>query len=497
MPPVASVSVADRYHLMRLFLWMPRKMWKVDFHCPRCTDSLTSKGLYNRVRLVLDLKEYYYLAAEYMECRTCQGTFIAWDYRMLGQLTDGVRARFPAVLTYKYACDKSLLCILYGRTLGNSPTAVQHAVQEAHSTEWMDRQIQFLSDCQRYSTGLQSLGLPVPKYDRPSPLRSLPMQQWFLAVYVCDVWSRLPTLHAAVTSTYGSILKIDSTKKVTKKLSGTATGSASWATNVGNERGEVVQCVITASEGMESLGQMADGLMKRYEDANQPHPVLLYADRDCCTIHGPGRFKELFSRWPALKVLLDIWHYMRRLAMGVTTESHPLYGTFMARLSSCIFEWDESDVEALLEAKRGELGMAGVPNPSVAAVKAAVSSTELASHCRRRTRGTEKTTEMIEALLLSLCTATDMLGVPLLKDEMKEIWEEQKKHAPCIQDLPGVALYTITHYITKGKVKLPVLRCARGSTSLESFHSHLVRFIPGTSASAVNFQAYLLDGITR
>ena len=57
-------------------------------------------------------------------------------------------------------------------------------------------------------------------------------------------------------------------------------------------------------------------------------------------------------------------HFMRRLALGVTTESHPLYGTFMARLSSCIFEWDESDVEALLQAKGGELSMAGVPNPS-------------------------------------------------------------------------------------------------------------------------------------
>ena len=190
--------------------------------------------------------------------------------------------------------------------LGNSPTAIQHAVQEAHSTDWMDRQIQFPSDCQRYSTGLQSLGLAVPTYDRPSTLCSLPTQQWFLTVYVHDVWERFPTLLAAATSTNGSILKIDSTKKVTKKLSGTGAGSASWAMNVGNERGEVVQCVITASERMDSLCQMADGLMKRYEDANQPHPVLLYTDRDCCTIHGPGRFKELFSRWPALEVHLDI-----------------------------------------------------------------------------------------------------------------------------------------------------------------------------------------------
>jgi hypothetical protein len=46
-------------------------------------------------------------------------------------------------------------------------------------------------------------------------------------------------------------------------------------------------------------------------------------------------------------------------------------------------------------------------------------------------------------------------------------------------------------------VTLPILRCARGSNSLESFHLHLARFVPGSFAGAVNFQAYILDGICR
>jgi len=55
----------------------------------------------------------------------------------------------------------------------------------------------------------------------------------------------------------------------------------------------------------------------------------------------------------------------------------------------------------------------------------------------------------------------------------------------------------VTGNIMKGNVSLPIYRCARGSSSLESFHLHLARFIPGTSASAINFQAFLLDGMTR
>ena len=54
-------------------------------------------------------------------------------------------------------------------------------------------------------------------------------------------------------------------------------------------------------------------------------------------------------------VRLDVWHFMRRLAVGCTSESHPLYGMFMAKLSTAIFEWDPSDYGTLVRAKLGEV----------------------------------------------------------------------------------------------------------------------------------------------
>ena len=218
-----------------------------------------------------------------------------------------------------------------------------------------------------------------------------------------------------------------------------------------------------------------------------------------CDLHRPrllSKYQVLFHKWD-LCIRLDIWHYMRRIAVGCTTESHPLYGTLMSRLSSAIFEWDREDFEYLMSAKKAEMVSAGIPDPSPSAIQKAISKDEMARHCKRRTRGVKQTTEAIEALLLSFSIATDTLGVPLLKEEIKSIWEEQQKHVACIQDPPGVQLYTVTGHILKGGVMLPALRCARGSTSLESFHLHLARFVPGTSAGAINFQAYLLDGITR
>ncbi len=188
---------------------------------------------------------------------------------------------------------------------------------------------------------------------------------------------------------------------------------------------------------------------------------------------------------------------MRRIASGCTSESHPLYGLFMSKLSSCVFEWDAADYSKLIDAKTGELTKAGVSYPSFDVARNAITLVELARHCKRKTRGIAVTIKLLEELILTMSPATDPLGVPLLRKEMQEIWMEQKKHVGCIQDPYGVDLYTITGQITKGGVKLQTLRCARGSTSLESFHYHLARFIPGTSASAVHYQAYLLDGITR
>ena len=83
-------------------------------------------------------------------------------------------------------------------------------------------------------------------------------------MYTRDVMRRLPELLAAATSVYGDVLKIDSTKKICKKLRGASARTATWVTNVGNERGEVLVSVVTASEGLSALQPMADGLMSRY-----------------------------------------------------------------------------------------------------------------------------------------------------------------------------------------------------------------------------------------
>lgn len=220
---------------------------------------------------------------------------------------------------------------------------------------------------------------------------------------------------------YGSILKIDSTKKITKKLQSKAANSAAWCTNVGNERGEILISLLTTSESLSNLEKMADGLMKRYSSAKEINPVVLYTDRECCKLGDKSKYQRLFHQWSGLVVRLDSWHFMRRLSKACTNESHSLYGTLMSKISAAIFEWDHLDVELLRKAKRNELLFAGVKIPLSDTVTKAVTRIELPRHCKRKTQGTDATIVLIESLFLSLLNTTDSLGVPLLQAEAMDI----------------------------------------------------------------------------
>ena len=150
-------------------------------------------------------------------------------------------------------------------TLGNSPGALRNNLHELHSEDWLRRQLRCLTDCASHRRGHLSLHLEVPNYPQPAPFPPFPTPKWLLAVYVRDVWSRPPALLAQLTSVYGSMLKVDSTKKVVKKLQGAAANTARWATNISNERGEIVHSVFTCSESSPSLQRKADSLVERYD----------------------------------------------------------------------------------------------------------------------------------------------------------------------------------------------------------------------------------------
>ncbi|KAI9525224.1 hypothetical protein NQZ68_009904 [Dissostichus eleginoides] len=385
-PPVSALiyhhqtPMPDRFFTHRLMVWMPYHLWKVRVFCPACRKQLTGAGVHRRV---LDIDRYYLMVTETLSCSVCVVNFLSTSQTVRDQLDLPHQKMFQLILTQKYACDIRVIRLLRERTLGNSPARLVKQLKENHGEEWLNRLAHYLWECADF-VARPSL-FPVVCQELPEPI-DIPSSRWVLSVYGRDILSRMDHIKASITSTFGSILKMDSTKKIRKKLAGHAKGTALWVTSIGNEVGQIVTSVLTVQEGP-GLDTMASGVMERYRQAAVPPPVLLYVDCGCCVSDGTSMLHSRFSDWPDLHIRLDIWHFMRRLAVGCTTDAHPLYPTFMGCLSACIFEWDARDLTLLRQAKRALLVQEGVPGLTDQMVDGKISKNELSLYCRRRTCG--------------------------------------------------------------------------------------------------------------
>ena len=87
---------------------------------------------------------------------------------------------------------------------------LSHRLREQHSEEWLHRTAAYLTACEPFA----SSHLVSTTFKSPPALPDLPRPEWLLTVFISDVCLRLDEVKAKITSTYGSILKMDSTKKV-------------------------------------------------------------------------------------------------------------------------------------------------------------------------------------------------------------------------------------------------------------------------------------------
>ncbi|XP_072302660.1 uncharacterized protein [Eucyclogobius newberryi] len=219
MQPPAS---ADIFFCRPLFLWIPLKMWSIPLVCvqPNCGNHrLTAAGLYRTVCRVLDIDGWYDMATEYLECKRCKKKYPGWSEEVLKQLDMGHRYMFRAILTYRYTCDMRVVWMMRERTQGNSVTQLYKKLNEEHSEVWTDHALQYLTACEQF---VCSDHVERPAFSEPAPLPALPKPKWLLNVYCRDVLTRLDEVKASITSVFGAVLKMDSTKKVTKKLAGAA-----------------------------------------------------------------------------------------------------------------------------------------------------------------------------------------------------------------------------------------------------------------------------------
>ena len=208
----------DQYFGHRLLLWMPKKLWKVKLFCPHCkTVELKSSGLYRKTRMVLDIDSHYILGTESLCCKKCHRFLIGWSNPVLEQLDPGHRSQFPVIITRKLSCDIRVIRLLRQRGFGNSPTLLYKKLLEQHDESRLMKEIQYMTDCSSFKRADVNKLITEWTAQRPPPRTPVPKYQWLQFVYCLDVLQRLDEVKASVTSVFGRVLKMDSTKKVWNK----------------------------------------------------------------------------------------------------------------------------------------------------------------------------------------------------------------------------------------------------------------------------------------
>ncbi|XP_029980231.1 uncharacterized protein LOC115412079 [Sphaeramia orbicularis] len=517
-----GIPSADAFFHARVFFWRPVGVWGYSLRCTRSKCPARTKkdvflyrcGYSKTVRQICDLSGWYTMLTEVLACNECRkaakaseehtlGRIPAWDAAILRQLTPAHRAVFPAVLTPMRGVDKQVIHLMRDRTEGNTMTKVWRQVQENHCEEYLQRKDLYttlLSQVCQPGGIVRSLG---HRFQDPPPRRELPSPKLLRKAYLIAEADNVEDYRTQIMSTFGKVLKYDSTKKICKKLSGDGKGTAEWCTNVGNEMGQVLTSVITCEESLDKLLPMARGLTERYRRAGEPAPELMYVDRGCCRKQGVSSVEQLFQEWTdsGMMVRLDIFHWIHRFDAALRTDHHSKYALFKSALSAAVFAYNKDDVALLLQAVR-----AGHPTRYASVTDAEMLQTHVTKHdlkhyVRRITVGAQVTFTRAQAAIdvLKGPAGLDENGVPLFKDgdAIDRVWENQQKHLECIQDPPGRNMYVITKYVMRNGVRLARYRTVRGSNSLEGFHSFLPSFIPGPHCAAVPFQVYLLSGIAR
>ena len=209
----------DSYFSSPLLLWMPKRLWDIQLTCPHrdCKSRekvgqgqrLAHCGIYRSTRRVVSLRGHYNLAAEYLECCKCSRKVSSWSPALVDQVDLAHRTHFRVILTYKRAFDVEVVRLLRDRGLGNSPSRLYRQLLEQHDEEWLARQCRYLQDMVGFRKMARNLPLPpLP------PQRSVPTYQSLLKAYIIDATRRMDQSKALITSVFGEVLKMDSSKKV-------------------------------------------------------------------------------------------------------------------------------------------------------------------------------------------------------------------------------------------------------------------------------------------
>lgn len=120
---------------------------------------------------------------------------------------------------FRLACDMSVVSLLRSRGVGNSASQLRAKLDEQHCRKYQCQVTHYLYDCRGFARSKSDQVVAFEGTDSPPPRLPVPTRGWIQHVYCLDVMGRVEEVKASITDIFGRILKMDSTKKVSRHKS--------------------------------------------------------------------------------------------------------------------------------------------------------------------------------------------------------------------------------------------------------------------------------------
>jgi hypothetical protein len=163
---------------------------------------------------------------------------------------------------------------------------------------------------------------------------------------------------------------------------------------------------------------------------------------------------------------------MKRVTDNIS-KSHPLHWIFLTTFRDTLFEKDERDWKKMNDVYLEQYG-------KTAEEMLAENPDKVFKSLRRTIPQKDKLLPRMKELYAEFCKDIYQFdGIPLLNAEARKQFQALYKHieSGCLSDPPLHKLYVDTG--RKSKEGLPIYRCIRGTSHIESFHQHIeMRFQP-------------------
>ena len=285
-------------------------------------------------------------------------------------------------------------------------------------------------------------------------------------------------------------------------LVGQEEGTERWCITVSNELDQILTSVFTREDSLEMVELMACHLGDRYERADEYPPKLMYVNYGCCNSEFENLHKELFDEWieEGMMVRLDIFHWIKEFETAICFDHHSQHVPFKSALYEAVFSYNKDDLALLVKSIRAGLPIYLKLISDTEILKNHTKKAQLDAHVRHTTRGVNETYARVQEVIDKFKGSAGMeFNTHLFKDDniIDEVWAKQCKHLECIQDPPGMNMYSVVKYVNCNGISLPKYKSIRGNCISDKFNLFLQKDIPGTVCTVDEFQVYLITGIAK